>query len=152
MTKQEVIAFRDNAKKEGKQIFLYLDNSLTFYDNLRDCEAMIWDDENEECTVIGSIRVTDSVYLKAKTPYEMYTFTYEMIQGMGVYLSFDALVKELDTFVNRGLISREDKANYIDKLAPLSKTNTNPLYRTMRTYSAEDYEEYQKQQRDKKKK
>lgn len=152
MTKQEVIAFRDNAKKEGKQIFLYLDNSLTFYDNLRDCEAMIWDDENEECTVIGSIRVTDSVYLKAKTPYEMYTFTYEMIQGMGVYLSFDNMVKELETFVQRGLISQEDKADYINKLAPLSRTNTAPLSRTMRTYTPEDYAKYQEEQREKKKK
>ena len=113
MTKEQVIAFRENAKKEGKQIFLWLDNSLTFYDNLRDCEVMIWDDTSEVVHVIGSIRVQDSVYIKAQTPYELYTFSYEEIQGMGVYLSYSALAIELDNFKKKGLITATQAEEYL---------------------------------------
>ena len=145
MTKEQIIAFRENAKQSGKQVFLWLDNALVFYENLRDCEAFIWDDDNEVVYIIGPIRNGDSVYIKAGTPYEMYTFDYAQVQGMGLYLDMPALIVELDKFKTRGLITAEQYEEYLNKLAPLSRINTHQMTRTMKTYTEEEYKEFYKE-------
>ena len=147
MTKEQVIAFRENAKKNNKQLYVFLDNCLYFYENLRDAEVFIWDDSNEVVHVIGGIRNGDCFYIKSQTPYELYTFGYDVIQGMGVYLSYSDMIKELDNFKKQGLITSDKYTESIKKLAPLSKTNTNPNTRTMKTYSDKDYKEYQDSKR-----
>lgn len=147
MTKESIIAFREKAKAADKQLYVWLDNALVFYENLRDCEVMIWNDDKELLYVIGPIRNGDSCYIKASTPYELYIFDYGQIQGMGIYLDYPTLINELTNFKVDGMITDEQLQQYITKLAPLSKVNTDPFTRTMRTYSDEDYKAYQESQK-----
>lgn len=142
MTKAQITKFRDQAKKNSKQIFICLDNSFVFYDGLRDSEFLIWDDTNEVVTVLGPIRDnTSKTYLRAETPYEMYQFGYEHIQGMGVYMNFETLKKEVTALKSAGLISADKVNEILEKMAPLSRANVSAFSRTMRTYTTEQYKE-----------
>lgn len=142
MTKAQIVKFRDQAKKNNKQIFMYLDNSLTFYDGLRDSEFLIWDDANEVVTVLGPIRDnTSQTYLRAETPYEMYQFSYEHIQGIGVYMNYANLSKEVEALKSAGLITADKAKEILEKMAPLSRANVSAFSRTMRTYTTEQYKQ-----------
>jgi len=145
MEKEKVIAFRENAKINNQQIFIYVDNALVFYDGLRDCEYLIWDDTNEKVTIFGPIRenfITNSFYRRSETPYEMYVLSYSEIQGIGVYMNYEVLSKEVATMVSNGLITAEKGNEMLKNMAPLSRANVNSIERTMRTYNQEDYKEY----------
>ena len=145
MKKSQIVAIRDNAKKNNKQIFLCLNNSLIFYDGQRDCESLIWDDTNELVTVMGPIRENmpmGSHYRKAETPYEVFTFGYDIIEGIGVYMNYENLSKEVATMVAKGTINEARGNEILKDLAPLSRANVNSIERTMRTYSQEDYKKY----------
>ena len=124
MTKEQIIAFRENAKQSGKQVFLWLDNALVFYENLRDCEAFIWDDDNEVVYIVMPNSVHTNTIDSRLYPMSILTMDYDAITFMSVAVDRLCLDNFFKDKVGKGLTNEETRKRYFKDMTDLFDDKT----------------------------